>query len=791
MNDAGAGPTSARYVPDDDFWPAMQDHEAEALDELNIPRNSRDHIHCPYPDHPDKHPSWRWDLKKRKAFCTCSKGDDIVSVVMKVKGLDYAQAKLWLVEHVLHRDDLIRTTGKRGPHWYLNPPPDKSDDSLPRAYLACRLGLPPADVLMPTTPVAGWRALGYYDGGLDHHVGDFPCAVFGLVNPRRRIHVHRIYVKRGGQGKAEISAGKDGTSRKPKKAAPLHGDQIDGRCAYWGDPATALTIILCEGIETGQGVAQAHKAEIAVGTIAAVAAVSAGWMPQWRPWPVNKIAIIVADRDEARDPQKAGYREGEKKARELAEKLVAEGLTVMLALPGEPGTDCDALNVWEKGGADAVRALIGAAKICSPAPDDDPESTEVQLEDFVAYMPEHKYIFRPTRQLWPGASVNARLPPVPVGDDEISATRHLDQTSPAEQMTWVPGEAELIHGRLLNEGGWIERKGVTTYNLFRPAIIVPRQGDVALWLKHVKTLYPDATKHMITWLAHKVQRPAEKINHAIVLGGEQGIGKDAILEPIKQAVGAWNFQDVSPRQVLERFNGYLKSVILRISEARDLGDADRFKLYDHLKAIIAAPPDTLRIDEKNIREYVIPNVTGVIITTNHKVGGIHLPPDDRRHFVVWSPLTRRRFTPKYFMRLYRWYADGGAEIVAHYLATLDISKFNPKAPPPQTEAFWQMVNSNRAPEAAEMADRLEALGNPAVVTLDQLRVGAPEDFKAWLCERKNSRAILHRLEECGYEAVRNLDATDGLWRISGKRQAVYGRRDLSLQEKLKAAGELL
>jgi hypothetical protein len=86
-----------------------------------------------------------------------------------------------------------------------------------------------------------------------------------------------------------------------------------------------------------------------------------------------------------------------------------------------------------------------------------------------------------------------------------------------------------------------------------------------------------------------------------------------------------------------------------------------------------------------------------------------------------------------------------------------------------------------------MADRLEALGNPAVITLDELRVGAPDDFKAWLCERKNSRAILHRLEDCDYEAVRNPDAKDGLWRISGKRQAIYGKRDLSLQEKLKAA----
>src|SRR5262249_33918549 len=150
------------------------------------------------------------------------------------------------------------------------------------------------------------------------------------------------------------------------------------------------------------------------------------------------------------------------------------------------------------------------------------------------------------------------------------------------------------------------------------------------------------------WFAHRVQRPGEKINHALVLGGEQGIGKDTILEPVTQAVGPWNFQDVNPRQVLGRFNAHLKAVILRVSEARDLGEIDRFAFYDHLKAIIAAPPDILRIDEKNIREYAIPNAVSVIVTTNYKEGGIYLPPDDRRHFVAWSLLPKGHFPSDYF-----------------------------------------------------------------------------------------------------------------------------------------------
>lgn len=124
--------------------------------------------------------------------------------------------------------------------------------------------------------------------------------------------------------------------------------------------------------------------------------------------------------------------------------------------------------------------------------------------------------------------------------------------------------------------------------------------------------------------AHQTMAP-------LVLGGMQGIGKDTILEPAKYAIGPWNFQEVSPTPILGRFNGFPKSVILRVSEARDLGEFDRFQLYDHMKAYIAAPPDVLRIDEKHLREHSIINCCDVIITTNHKADGIFLPADDRRH----------------------------------------------------------------------------------------------------------------------------------------------------------------
>ena len=420
----------------------------------------------------------------------------------------------------------------------------------------------------------------------------------------------------------------------------------------------------------------------------------------------------------------------------------------------------------------------------------------VQLEDFLAYMPQRSsYIFKPSRELWPASSVDARVPPQP-GDNgnSIKASTWLSANAAVEQMTWAPGEPELIKDRLVSDGGWIERPGCGIYNLYRAPALVPKAGDVTPWLELLHKVYPDEADHIEPWLAHRVQRPHEKINFALVFGGKPGIGKDTILEPVKQAIGPWNFADVSPQTMLGRFNKFVKSVILRVNEARDLGESNRFAFYDHMKSIIAAPPDVLRVDEKHAGEYYVPNLTGVIITTNHKTDGIYLPAEDRRHLVAWSTLSRDDFANDYWRNLYRWYANGGNEAVAQYLASRDLSDFDPKAPPPKTQAFWEIANANRAPEDAELMDVLDDLGQPDVVTLDQVASRASllqPKFAEWLRDSKASaRRIPHRFEDCDYIAVRNPYDTEGRWKISGRRHTIYGKTSLSEKDRLNAAYKL-
>lgn len=436
----------------------------------------------------------------------------------------------------------------------------------------------------------------------------------------------------------------------------------------------------------------------------------------------------------------------------------------------------------------------------------------VTREDFHAYMPAHSYIYTPTREPWPASSVNSRIPPIDIGlvdksgeKKPIPASAWLDRFRPVEQMTWCPGLPMVIENKLVADGGWIDRPGCSTFNLYRPAPKLEGDANKAeRWLDHIAKVYPESYGHIILWMAHRVQRPGEKINHALFLGGVPGIGKDTIIEPVKVAVGEWNVKEVSPKQLLGRFNPFLKSVILRVSEARDMGDVDRYALYESLKTLEAAPPNVLTCDEKNLREHAVFNVCGVIITSNHKTDGIYLPADDRRHYVSWSDLTPADFPDGYWRGLHRWYETGGNGHVAAYLASVDLSSFDAKAPPPKTAAFWAIVDANRAPEDAELADALEMLrevvgkrggdwdGSLPAVTISMITAYATDSFREWLKDRRNSKSTSFRMEAAGYAPVRNgADTTDGRWRVDGKRQVIYAKCALSVRDRFAAAETLV
>jgi hypothetical protein len=435
-----------------------------------------------------------------------------------------------------------------------------------------------------------------------------------------------------------------------------------------------------------------------------------------------------------------------------------------------------------------------------------PDGRGVTIDDFVALAPGNTFIFKPTGDAWVAQAVNARLPPMPATDANgkpvfkngnrvyVSASRWLAQNRSVVQTVWCPGFPKLIENRVVEGGGWVKRPDVKVFNLYQPPRF--KLGDASKarpWIDHVHKAYPEEADHGINWLAHRVQKPGEKINHALVLGGAQGIGKDTLLEPVKYAVGPWNFLEASPSHLLGQFNSYAEATILRVSEARDLGEVSRFDFYDHTKIYAAAPPDVLRINKKYTPEYYVFNVIGFIITTNHKSDGIYLPPDDRRHFVMWSELTKEHFSPDYWNTLWGWYESGGYGHVAAYLHSVDLSTFDAKAPPRQTQAWQDIVSVNCPPEDAPMADTLDRLSDetdangeplpPKVLTVKMLVAAATGALAEWLSQGKNYRALRHRLDRLGYVVMKNPDNEPGYWKIAGERARVYIRQDIAVPER--------
>jgi hypothetical protein len=151
---------------------------------------------------------------------------------------------------------------------------------------------------------------------------------------------------------------------------------------------------------------------------------------------------------------------------------------------------------------------------------------QLEIRNFVADLPSGKYRFKPTRELWPAVSVNAKIPPIMPGEPgndtkkPMPATEWLKRHGCVEQTVWAPGQKEVIQNRILTEDGFIDRPGCAAFNLYEPPTIAAGDPKKAMaWLALVRKVYPDEqdTYHFISFCAHAVQKPGGKVNHALVM----------------------------------------------------------------------------------------------------------------------------------------------------------------------------------------------------------------------------------------------------------------------------------
>ena len=198
--------------------------------------------------------------------------------------------------------------------------------------------------------------------------------------------------------------------------------------------------------------------------------------------------------------------------------------------------------------------------------------------------------------------------------------------------------------------------------------------------------------------------PGRKCNHAILHGGLPGSGKDALYAPFLWSIGGPTLANVAEARAEEVAGswGYsLESEVIVLNELRQKVDGDRRALENALKPIIAAPPELLLVNKKMAHPYYVTNRLQVLAFSNERAA-ITIPANDRRWFVIWSDAGPMPSDDA--ANLWAWYQLGGFDHVAAWLSARDLSKFNPGATPPMTDAKLAMVDLGLTGGEAAIAD---------------------------------------------------------------------------------------
>lgn len=170
-------------------------------------------------------------------------------------------------------------------------------------------------------------------------------------------------------------------------------------------------------------------------------------------------------------------------------------------------------------------------------------------------------------------------------------------------------------------------------------------------------------QQFIGFFAHMVQKPEEKPRIALVIKGEKGVGKNAVVGTIGSLLGAHYTLAASRRYLTGNFNSYLEnSLLLVLDEAYWAGDHEAEAT---LKDLVTG--ETHHIERKGHEPYKIQNYTRVVIIGNAEwvAPATH---DERRFLVLLAGNGRKQDTAFFGAMLEGLRQHGGLGLLLEYLS---------------------------------------------------------------------------------------------------------------------------
>jgi hypothetical protein len=268
-----------------------------------------------------------------------------------------------------------------------------------------------------------------------------------------------------------------------------------------------------------------------------------------------------------------------------------------------------------------------------------------------------------------------------------------------------------------------EHDGFMWLNTYVPPEIEPVEGDATSFVDFLEHLIPNPSErsHLVRWLAHAVRCPGDKISHALMLRtARQGVGKTTLANIARALIGEENTRKANSDELRGQFQSFLGDKLLVIFEETNLGAGQG--TYNRIKDMIS--DDTVVINEKYVPAREARNLANFIFLSNLD-SPLLMEPDDRRIFYVDSPAAPRE--PEYYQQFQAWWPQS-LGVVRHWLDQVDLSEFDPRARPPQTQSHALLGAKSRNLLEQELLVLFRYRVWPFardLVTLDEVRRSLP------------------------------------------------------------------
>jgi len=326
-------------------------------------------------------------------------------------------------------------------------------------------------------------------------------------------------------------------------------------------------------------------------------------------------------------------------------------------------------------------------------------SRPYDVEGFVYLSNQNKYINRISKKSYTSTVFNqleTRNHFMPKGCKSISDKIKSGEAIIREcfDVGYKPVDKEFIK----------DEDGDILINGYKCADIEPLEGDISMFIDHMNYLIEDknAREHIINFMAHTIQRPLDKIYHAILIQSDwEGIGKSFLVIALRAMLGKNNVSIVESDDVSAKENSWSESKrVVGIEELMGIG---KNEIRNKLKPLIAS--DTIQIKEKYLVTNAIDNYANVFIFTNYK-DAIPMSNKDRRYHITFCDQEPRSDT--YYTKLFDWLLkEKGANYLINWLKNKDLSNFVSKNKAPITSSKIEMAAITADPFEQLVINKIE------------------------------------------------------------------------------------